>query len=40
MQIGELARLAGMNTSKVRFYESRGLLPTAERVCFGAGSGC
>ncbi len=30
--IGELARRAGLNPSAIRYYESRGLLPQAERV--------
>lgn len=31
MQIGELARKAGVLTSRIRFYEARGLLPPAAR---------
>jgi len=31
MKIGELADTIGINTSKIRFYERRGLLPTADR---------
>lgn len=31
MRIGELARSAGLKTSAVRYYESRGLLPKAGR---------
>lgn len=31
MKIGELARTAGVSPSKVRFYEARGLLPSAPR---------
>ena len=31
MKIGELARSAGVSPSKVRFYEARGLLPSAAR---------
>jgi MerR family redox-sensitive transcriptional activator SoxR len=32
MAIGELANRSGMATSKIRYYESRGLLPTPDRV--------
>ncbi len=32
MRIGELASKAGVNTSKIRFYEKIGLLRRAERV--------
>ena len=32
MAIGEVAERAGMSTSRIRFYEARGLLPTPERV--------
>lgn len=32
MRIGELARRANVNTSKIRFYEARGLLPPAARL--------
>ena len=35
MRIGELAGRAGINTSKIRFYESRGLLPPAARLANG-----
>ena len=35
MQIGEFARRAGVSTSKVRFYEDRGLLPSATRQANG-----
>ena len=31
--IGEVARQAGMRTSRIRYHESRGVLPPAERVC-------
>lgn len=31
MKIGELAQRTGMATSAIRFYESSGLLPAAER---------
>lgn len=31
MRIGELAQRAGMSTSRIRFYEARGLLPEPER---------
>jgi len=31
MKIGEFAKLAGVGPSKVRFYEARGLLPSASR---------
>ena len=31
MKIGELAKSAGVSPSKVRFYEARGLLPSAAR---------
>jgi MerR family redox-sensitive transcriptional activator SoxR len=31
MKIGELARHAGVRTSAIRYYESAGLLPAAER---------
>jgi MerR family transcriptional regulator, redox-sensitive transcriptional activator SoxR len=30
--IGEVAARAGMTTSRIRFYESRGVLPEPERV--------
>ena len=29
--IGEVAERAGMNTSRIRYYEGRGLLPEPER---------
>jgi MerR family copper efflux transcriptional regulator len=32
MRIGELAKRAGISTSKIRFYESKGLLPPAARL--------
>jgi MerR family transcriptional regulator, redox-sensitive transcriptional activator SoxR len=32
MPIGEVAERAGMSTSRIRFYESRGLLPEPERA--------
>jgi len=32
MRIGELADRAGVSTSKIRFYEGRGLLPPAARL--------
>jgi MerR family transcriptional regulator, redox-sensitive transcriptional activator SoxR len=32
LPIGEVAVRAGMSTSRIRFYEARGLLPTPERV--------
>ncbi len=32
LTIGELARQVGCNTSAIRFYESRGVLPRPERV--------
>ena len=35
MRIGELAKLAGVRTSKIRFYEARGLLPPATRLANG-----
>jgi MerR family redox-sensitive transcriptional activator SoxR len=31
LTIGELARRAGLNTSAIRYYEARGVLPTPER---------
>ena len=35
MRIGELARRAGVSTSKIRFYEARRLLPPAARLANG-----
>ena len=35
MRIGELARLAGVAPSRIRFYEKRGLLPPAVRLSNG-----
>jgi len=35
MRIGEFAKRAGVSTSKVRFYEGRGLLPDAPRSANG-----
>ena len=32
MPIGEVAERAGMSTSRIRYYEARGLLPEPERV--------
>jgi DNA-binding transcriptional MerR regulator len=32
LTIGELARRAGVATSALRYYEERGLLPTAARI--------
>jgi DNA-binding transcriptional MerR regulator len=32
MRIGEFAKRAGVSTSKIRFYEARGLLPDAARA--------
>ena len=32
MRIGELAERAAVSTSKIRFYEARGLLPPAARL--------
>ena len=32
MTIGEVAQRTGMTTSRIRYYESRGLLPEPERV--------
>ena len=32
MRIGELAKRAGVSTSKMRFYEAQGLLPPAARL--------
>ena len=35
MRIGDLANLAGVSTSKIRFYEAQGLLPAASRFANG-----
>ncbi len=35
MRIGDLARRAGVSTSKIRFYEARGLLAPAARLANG-----
>lgn len=35
MQIGEIARRAGLATSAIRFYEEKGLLPEPERTGSG-----
>jgi MerR family copper efflux transcriptional regulator len=35
MRIGEVAKRAGVSTSKIRFYEVRGLLPQAARTPSG-----
>ena len=35
MRIGELAERAGVRTSKIRFYEARGLLKPATRLANG-----
>jgi MerR family transcriptional regulator, copper efflux regulator len=35
MRIGDLARLTGVSTSKIRFYEAQGLLPAAGRLANG-----
>ena len=32
MRIGELAKRASVSTSKIRFYEAQGLLPSAARL--------
>ena len=32
MRIGEVARRAGVRSSRIRYYESIGLLPEPERV--------
>jgi MerR family redox-sensitive transcriptional activator SoxR len=32
LTIGEVARQAGMRTSRIRYYEAHGVLPTPERV--------
>ena len=31
MKIGELARESGLTATRIRFYESAGLIPKAER---------
>jgi DNA-binding transcriptional MerR regulator len=35
MKIGELARLSGLNASRIRFYESQGLIRQVERSANG-----
>ncbi|MCV2883883.1 MerR family transcriptional regulator [Aestuariibacter sp. AA17] len=35
MRIGELAKLSGIPTSTIRFYEQSGLLPPAKRLASG-----
>jgi MerR family copper efflux transcriptional regulator len=35
VKIGEFAQAAGVSTSKIRFYEARGLLPAASRSTNG-----
>src|ERR1700730_14114530 len=35
MTIGELARRSGLNPSRIRFYESRGLLNVVQRAANG-----
>ncbi|MES2059258.1 MAG: MerR family transcriptional regulator [Pseudomonadota bacterium] len=35
MKIGELARAAGISTSRIRFYEDKGLIPPAARGANG-----
>lgn len=35
MRIGDLALVAGVNAQTIRFYERRGLLPSAEREANG-----
>jgi DNA-binding transcriptional MerR regulator len=35
MRIGELARIAGVTTKTVRYYETIGLLPEADRTASG-----
>lgn len=35
MQIGELAKRAGLSVSRIRFYEARGLLPKVVRQANG-----
>ena len=37
MKIGEIARAAGVTTSRIRFYERQGIIPPAERAAFMAG---
>ena len=32
LAIGAVAERSGMSTSRIRYYEARGLLPTPERV--------
>ncbi len=36
MRIGELAQLAGVNPKTIRYYESLGVLPNADRTTTGA----
>src|SRR6202789_1395056 len=35
MRIGDLAKLTGVSTSTIRFYEAQGLLPAAARLANG-----
>lgn len=35
LRIGELAKMAGVSSSKIRFYEACGLLPPAQRLANG-----
>ncbi len=35
MKIGEIAKRAGVTTSRIRFYEAEGILPPAERGANG-----
>jgi len=35
MNIGETARISGVNTKAIRYYESIGLIPEAERTATG-----
>ena len=35
MKIGELSRLTGVRTSRIRFYEKHGLIPIADRYANG-----
>ena len=35
MRIGDLAKLTGVSTSTIRFYEAQGLLPAAGRLANG-----